>query len=195
MSRTATLLALAAVATFGVAMIDSTPASARGGVHAPSRISVAPRVAPRISIAVRPIRPGIIVHPRHPRPHWHVHYRHPRIWYAPRPVLYGAVAPVVTSSRCTCLTKTYTAEGVVVFKDVCTNEMAMNPPPGCADRPAAGPELPATAQARKLRSVASRVSELRPCAGVLLWLLSRASTRALLSMSCARRSRNASASA
>jgi len=129
MSRTSTLLALAAVATFGVAMIDSTPASAAHGLRAHTgRISVAPRVAPRIGIAVRPIRPGIIVHPRHPRPHWHVHYRYPRLWYAPRPVVYGAVAPVVTTNRCTCLYKEYTPEGAVVFKDLCTNEMAMNPP-------------------------------------------------------------------
>lgn len=129
MSRTSTLLALAAVATFGVAMIDSTPAEARPGFAGPSRMSVAPRVSTRLSIIrpIRPIRPPI-VHPRHPRPHWHVHLRYPRIWYAPRPVVYGAVTPAVTTNRCTCLYKEYTPEGAVVFKDLCTNEMAMNPP-------------------------------------------------------------------
>jgi hypothetical protein len=57
-----------------------------------------------------------------------VHWKHPRIWYVPRPVVYGTPAPVVSTSRCTCLTKEYTPEGAVLFKDVCTNEAAMNPP-------------------------------------------------------------------
>ena len=43
-----------------------------------------------------------------------------------RPVVYGA-APIV--NRCTCLTKEYTPEGAVLFKDICTNEAAINPPP------------------------------------------------------------------
>lgn len=30
---------------------------------------------------------------------------------------------------CTCLSKEYTPEGAVLFKDRCTNEAAMNPPP------------------------------------------------------------------
>jgi hypothetical protein len=34
----------------------------------------------------------------------------------------------VTTNRCTCLTKEYTPEGAVLFKDVCTNEAAINPP-------------------------------------------------------------------
>ena len=91
-------------------------------------ISMAPRISPRVSL-VRPIRPiGIHIH-RHRYPHWHfAHYRYPRIWYAPRPVVYGAVTPTVTTNRCTCLYKEYTPEGAVVFKDLCTNEMAMNPP-------------------------------------------------------------------
>ena len=126
MSRTSTLLALAAVATFGVAMLDSTPASARPGLHGPGgHVSAARISGPRIGIARIP---GRHIHPLFPRrPHWHIGYRYPRLWYAPRPVLYGAVAPIVTGNRCTCLTKEYTPEGVVVFKDLCTNEMAMNP--------------------------------------------------------------------
>jgi hypothetical protein len=61
--------------------------------------------------------------------HWRVGYRRP-VWY-PRPVVYAAVRPVAVSSPapCTCLSKEYTPEGSVVFKDRCTNEMAMNPPP------------------------------------------------------------------
>jgi hypothetical protein len=60
--------------------------------------------------------------------HWHYGYRRP-IWYA-RPVVYSVARPVAVSSPgpCTCLSKEYTPEGAVLFKDRCTNETAMNPP-------------------------------------------------------------------
>jgi len=59
--------------------------------------------------------------------HWHYGWRRP-IFY-PRPV-YVASRPITTvAGPCTCLSKEYTPEGAVVFKDRCTNEMAMNPPP------------------------------------------------------------------
>ena len=66
---------------------------------------------------------------RHPRPivvrhHWRVR----PVYVAPRPVIYAAAPAVVATSRCTCLTKEYTPEGSVLFKDRCTNEMALNPP-------------------------------------------------------------------
>ena len=71
-------------------------------------------------------------HWRHRHVHLHWRYRHiyyPRpVVYAARPVVYGA-APVITPNRCTCLTKEYTPEGAVLFKDICTNEAAINPPP------------------------------------------------------------------
>jgi hypothetical protein len=75
-------------------------------------------------------------HPRHPnwcrfsgRCHYHVR------WH--RPWIYGvgvgavaatsyAVAPAA-APRCTCLTKEYTQDGLVVFKDVCTKEVASAP--------------------------------------------------------------------
>ena len=67
---------------------------------------------------------------RHVHLHWRYrHYYYPRpVVYAARPVVYGA-APVITPNRCTCLTKEYTPEGAVLFKDICTNEAAINPPP------------------------------------------------------------------
>jgi len=56
-------------------------------------------------------------------------------WY--RPWIYGvgavaatsyAVAPTVAAApRCTCLTKEYTQDGLVVFQDVCTKEVASAP--------------------------------------------------------------------
>jgi hypothetical protein len=73
-------------------------------------------------------------HRHHRHVHWHGHWRHRHIYY-PRPVVYAArpvvysAAPVVSTNRCTCLTKEYTPEGAVLFKDICTNEAAINPPP------------------------------------------------------------------
>jgi hypothetical protein len=47
-----------------------------------------------------------------------------------RPVWYGySYVPRPVAGPCTCLSKEYTPEGAVLFKDRCTNEMAMNPPP------------------------------------------------------------------
>lgn len=81
---------------------------------------------------------GINRHPPHP-PHWcrwtgrcHIHVR----W---RPGFYGvgavatsyAVAPTVAVAAparpCTCLSKEYTQDGLVVFQDVCTKEVASAP--------------------------------------------------------------------
>ena len=64
---------------------------------------------------------------RHYHPHWHVRYHRP-IWYGVRPVYTAYSARGVTAGPCTCLSKEYTPEGAVLFKDRCTNEAAMNPP-------------------------------------------------------------------
>jgi len=64
----------------------------------------------------------------------HSHFHdHVRLWRIHergyiRPV--GYVQPVVSSGICTCLTKGYTPEGNVVFKDLCTKEMASAPVDG-----------------------------------------------------------------
>jgi hypothetical protein len=70
----------------------------------------------------------------HHRRHWHVHYRYRPIWYTARPVYYAR--PV--AGPCTCLSKEYTPQGQVLFKDRCTNEAAINPPmqqQGAAEMP------------------------------------------------------------
>ena len=69
--------------------------------------------------------------------HWnhrcgiHVRWLPPAIYTAPAAaaVTYAATTAVApTYNRCTCLTKEYTPEGAVLFKDLCTNEAAINPP-------------------------------------------------------------------
>jgi len=138
MNLKSSLLALAAVVALGTTALTSTSAEAHGkfgggggkfhggGFHGG----------------------GMKFHGGHKhwghKPHWHghkhVHWHHrhwrPRhIYYYPRPVVYAArpvvygAAPVVSTNRCTCLTKEYTQEGAVLFKDICTNEAAINPPP------------------------------------------------------------------
>ena len=44
------------------------------------------------------------------------------------PVASTPVTTPVAKDACTCLTKTYLPDGSVVFKDVCTKEMAMATP-------------------------------------------------------------------
>lgn len=70
-----------------------------------------------------------------PKPHWHpakVVYVAPAV--APvvvsKTVVAKQVAPAPAANLCNCLTKEYTKEGVVVFKDVCTKEMATTTVPG-----------------------------------------------------------------
>ena len=55
-------------------------------------------------------------------PHWRYHVRHFHDRVYVRPV--GYAVRTVTPGPCTCLTKNYTPEGLVVFKDQCTQEMA-----------------------------------------------------------------------
>ena len=95
MSRKLTL-AVAAIALLGSAALVTAPANAKPGK-------------------------GGNAHSHH---HGHINFK--RIYisgrYYVRPVSY--VAPVRIAGPCTCLTKEYTPEGVAVFKDLCTKEMA-----------------------------------------------------------------------
>jgi hypothetical protein len=77
---------------------------------------------------------------------WRHAWRRP-YWIAPV-IATGGVATAATyastpaTSTCTCLTKQYTPQGAVVFKDVCTNEMAMNPPANASPAADTGPQMP-----------------------------------------------------
>ena len=128
------LLALVAVASIGTALVTSTTSADarpgmggfRGGFHGAGigRVGGFRQVG------------GLHRFPRfHHRPHWHQH-RHYVRWH--RPWIYGvgtaalaAPAYAAVAARpaapCTCLSKEYTQDNVVVFKDRCTNEVASAP--------------------------------------------------------------------
>jgi hypothetical protein len=67
------------------------------------------------------------IHIGHPHFHDHVRLWRFREHRFIRPVAY--VRPVV-AGPCSCLTKDYTPEGIVVFRDLCTKEMASAPVDG-----------------------------------------------------------------
>ena len=115
------ILSLAAVATLAGAALVSNNADAmvRSG---------------RGSISV--LRP--IGQPNRPGNHWRLHehrhfvHWHNHIWV--RPVGYvSGVETAVQPGPCTCLTKNYTPEGMVVFQDLCTKELASTPVAGSSD--------------------------------------------------------------
>jgi len=138
MSRKSTILALAAIASLGSIALSSTSASAfghgrgfGGGVHTGGGMHVSGGMH-----SFRGYRTGGFafrrfahVRPLWRHPHWRFGWRRP-YWVAPviATGLATTYATAPTWNRCTCLTKEYTPEGAVVFKDLCTKEMAMNPP-------------------------------------------------------------------
>lgn len=124
------LLALAAVASIGTALVTSTTSADarpgiggfRGGFH--GSIGRVARFTPD-----RPHRPHW--HPRWPRPHGHVRWHRPWIYGVGTAAIaapaYAAVSRPAPAAPCTCLSKEYTQDNVVVFKDRCTNEVAAAP--------------------------------------------------------------------
>lgn len=148
MSTRLSIPALAAAATIGAAGLAPTGASA----HLPMGLVVKPH--PILGVVVHPPHPilGVVVHPPHPIMGVIVHPPHPiigvvvhpdpdpdppHIWWHhhhARWLMDGgdarvstAVAPAPTGP-CTCLTKKYLEDGSVLFKDVCTKEVALATP-------------------------------------------------------------------
>jgi hypothetical protein len=164
MFRKSITLALAAAVSLGAFALSASTASAfhaaggGGGVHAIGsggvrafgsglHVNSSPMVQ---GIRIKPQVFGIKINPifnhhaHWPRWGWYRYtFRHP-YWVAP--VIAGGVATYAattpTTSTCTCLTKQYTPEGAVVFKDVCTNEMAMNPPVNASPAADMSPQMP-----------------------------------------------------
>lgn len=143
MFRKSTILSLAAAATFGVLAISTTSASAfhfggarAGGVHFSAARVAGPHVSFNRNFAFRRI---VKLYPPHHHWHWRWHHFGWRpYWVAPIAAA-GVATTYAATPTCNCLTKQYTQDGAVVFKDLCTNEMAMNPP--AAD---SAPQAPAS---------------------------------------------------
>ena len=162
------ILAIAAAATVAVATLASQSADARGfggriamargvGSGAPRPILNTERGRGRI---VRPIIPGRITRlcvlgrpcrPPGPPIWWHHHHHHHHwVFRSGRWIIDDVVeaapvvaAPVAAPDPCTCLTKTYTPTGLVVFADICTKESASAP----VDSAANASQVPTTAVA------------------------------------------------
>jgi hypothetical protein len=118
------ILSLAAVATLAGAALMSSNADAmvRNGGHSNFRAVGQVNHVGRV---------GRIDHRiGHWRIHEHRHFVrwHNHIWI--RPVGYVEGVTTVQPGPCTCLTKNYTQEGLVVFQDLCTKEMASAPVDG-----------------------------------------------------------------
>ena len=118
---------------------SATKVLGSGGLHIANKPMVTGiKLPPKVTGIKLPPKPpiitGIVINPHH---HHHAHWPRWYWWryttwgrpYLAAPVVAGGVATyAATTNRCTCLTKEYTPQGQVLFKDVCTNEMAMNPP-------------------------------------------------------------------
>jgi hypothetical protein len=147
-----TALALAAIASIGAAsFLSSSSAEARGfggggfsrgGAHLGGGARIGGNVGFRHVGGPRFVGqfkgPRFVGHRPHFHPNWcRFSYRcGPHIVRWHRPWIYGvgavattyAVTPAVAAApRCTCLTKEYTPDNLVVFQDVCTKEVASAP--------------------------------------------------------------------
>ena len=127
------ILSLAAVATLAGAALMSNSADAmmRSGGH--SSFSSVGHVS-HVGRIGHIDRVGRIGHRD-----WRFHRRHivrwhHRIWVRPVGYAVGEVDAAVAPGPCTCLTKNYTPEGMVVFQDLCTKEMASAPVDGSSDQ-------------------------------------------------------------
>lgn len=145
MLRKSTLLAVAASAALGLAMLAPTSASAKhggggmhgGGMHGGHGGHGGHGIHGH---GGHHGGHGHIFVRRHHHPHWHVRWHRP-IWYGVRPVYTAYSTRIVSPGPCTCLSKEYTPEGAVLFKDRCTNEAAMNPPPAPQQTGALEPQV------------------------------------------------------
>jgi hypothetical protein len=148
-----TALALAAIASIGAAsFLSSSSAEARGfgggmSRHGGGGVHVGGGMRGHIGGGIRRIGggPRFVVnrghrhvgHRPHFRPNWCrlTHRCGPHLVRWHKPWIYGAVATTyavapavaVAPRPCTCLTKEYTPDNLVVFTDVCTKEVASAP--------------------------------------------------------------------
>jgi hypothetical protein len=137
MFRKSTILALTAFAALGLAISNASaqpgkpgPGNQMPGNGGPGIIKPISQIKPIKIIPTNPIKPGKpgVNWPLYPKPVYHPIYK-PVPVVVSQPVYVAARPVVATPGPCTCLSKEYTPEGAVLFKDRCTTEMAMNPPP------------------------------------------------------------------
>ena len=140
MLRKSTMLALAAVAALGLAVSNANAKPGGPGIGNQMPGNGGPGTI-KPGTQIKPIGKPVGVNwpsfpkPKYPKPILRPIYT-PIVTpiYKPVPVVvsrpvYVAARPVsYTPGPCTCLSKEYTQEGAVVFKDRCTAEMAINPP-------------------------------------------------------------------
>ena len=139
-----TTLALAAVAALGLAISSASAMPGKPGIVGnkgpgmgnPGIVKPAGgiKIIPSNPIVAKPnlpVKPIFVPKWPHPKPGIIVK---PLPVFVPRPVVVGGPTYVVSRPVVTapapggCLTKEYTQEGAVLFKDRCTGEMAINPP-------------------------------------------------------------------
>ncbi len=116
------ILSLAAIATLAGAALTSSNADAMIRGISGNHPNGHPNIRERIHVRFHEHRHFV---------RWHNH-----IWV--RPVGYVVGVTAVQPGPCTCLTKDYTPEGLVVFQDLCTKEMASAPVDGSSDQAQVG---------------------------------------------------------
>ncbi|MBV9346409.1 MAG: hypothetical protein JO245_00370 [Pseudolabrys sp.] len=131
LARTSAKLILAAGA-FAIAFA-AVEASAKPVVFPKGPVKVAPK-GPIVAKPLLPKKPPIIVTPKFPKkpPVIIVTPKYPKpVLVVERPLVrpVGFVDRAVVGT-CNCLTKDYTPEGLVVFQDLCTKEVAKAPVAG-----------------------------------------------------------------
>jgi hypothetical protein len=174
------LITIAAVATVAVAALASSSSTyargfvgggfSRGGVgtHFGTarmvRTTGIGRVTPgnrmsRLCVLGRSCQPRPPIHP--PIWVWHHHFPHHWVFRGGHWIVEDVAAvespvvlpPASTPAPCTCLTKTYTPAGLVVFADVCTKESASAPATDDTADASQAPTSPVAATATPIAQV------------------------------------------
>ena len=165
------IITLAAAATVAVASLASSSSTyargfgggfARGGGAAFGHtVRARTTVTARRGQGLTPIFPVGHRPPRRPPIWvWHHHHHHHWVFRGDRWIIDDVAVeapvvlpPAVTPAPCTCLTKTYTPTGLVVFADVCTKESASAPATDDTADASQAPTSPVAATATPISDV------------------------------------------
>ncbi len=159
------IIALAAAAALAAPLLGSSASFARGfggGGMGGGRAMFAHRATGLHFSRVGRIHPIFPRNPRHPIWIGHLHHHHHHWimraghWIDVDDADVADVTPVtpaVTPGPCTCLTKTYTQTGLVVFADICTKESASAPATDDTADASKAPSTPVPAKATPISEV------------------------------------------